>query len=216
MGTRDLSTTSVFFDFDGTISTTDVGVHVLEQLADPSWRRYEDDYTAGRIGSRECMAKQWACIPDHVGEQQRRAAAQEVPLDPGFGPLVDALRAGGAEVAVVSDGYGFYVHERLAAWDLPVFTNDVDFATNTVVWPHDNAGCGLCAACGTCKPSFLEEAHRRGRRSLFIGDGASDRYAARVADEVFATGALARWCTEEGVTHVKFENLSEVNRLVFP
>lgn len=213
---RDLFTTSVFFDFDGTISTTDIGVHLLDRLADPGWRQLDVAYAAGTIGSRECMVKQWACIPPDVTEEQRRAVAREVPLDPAFGPLADALRAAGAEVTVVSDGYGFYVHELLARWRVPVFTNDVDFTRNEVVFPNETAGCSTCGACGTCKPSFLEAAHRRGRHTIFIGDGTSDRHAARVAGEVFATGALARWCDEEAVDHVKFENLGEVNRIVFP
>lgn len=213
---HDLASTSVFFDFDGTISTTDIGVHILERLAHDGWRDLDRAYAAGVIGSRECMRRQWECIPASVSEDQRRAAAREVPLDPAFGPLVEALRAAGAELAVVSDGYGFYVHELLAEWDLPIFTNDVDFTTNAVVFPHVAEDCGSCAACGTCKPSFLAQARARGRRTIFVGDGTSDRHAARVADEVFATGALARWCKTEGIAHREFENLGDVNRLVFP
>lgn len=215
-GPRDLSNTSVFFDFDGTISTTDIGVYLLDRLADPGWRALDVAYAAGTIGSRDCMVEQWACIPDHVSEAERRAVAREVPLDPGFAPLLAALRDAGAEVSVVSDGYGYYVQDLLAEWDLPIYTNDVDFATNTVLWPHRNDSCATCGACGTCKPAFLDAARARGRTTIFIGDGTSDRHAARVADEVFATAALARWCSEEGINHAKFENLGEVNRLVFP
>jgi 2,3-diketo-5-methylthio-1-phosphopentane phosphatase len=205
----------VFFDFDGTISTTDIGVHVLDRLADPGWRALDVAYAAGEIGSRECMTKQWACIPAHVSEEQRRAVAREVPLDPAFGPLVDALRRAGTEVAVVSDGYGYYVHELLAPWNLPIFTNDVDFVTNQVVFPHPSDACAMCAACGTCKPAFLAQASIRGRVTLFVGDGTSDRHAARVADEVFATGALARWCAEEGIAFTPFGTLDEVAAVLF-
>ena len=207
---RDLAETSVFFDFDGTISTADIGVHLLDRLADPGWRELDGAYAAGAIGSRECMAKQWQCIPSHVTEAQRRAVAREVPLDPGFGPLVDALRAAGAEVAVVSDGYGFYVHELLAPWSLPIHTNDVDFVTNAVVFPNATEGCATCAACGTCKPSFLGAARARGRTTVFIGDGTSDRHAARVADVVFAKDELAVWCVDEGIAFTPFASLDQV------
>ncbi len=212
---RDLSRTSVFFDFDGTISTTDIGVHVLDRLADPGWRELDLAYAAGEIGSRECMAKQWDCIPSHVSEAERRAVAAEVPLDPAFGPLVDALRAAGAEVSVVSDGYGFYVRTLLAPWDLPIFTNDVDFATNQVVFPNSIDECATCAACGTCKPSFLQAAQARGRSTMFVGDGTSDRHAARVADVVFATASLAQWCDAEGIAFTPFASLDDVRALIF-
>lgn len=206
----DLSNTSVFFDFDGTISTTDIGVHLLDRLARPGWRELDELYAAGTIGSRECMDKQWACIPDGVPEATRRAVADEVPLDPGFGPLVDALRGGGAEITVVSDGYGFYVHDLIAPWHLPVFTNEVDFANNGVRYPNADPSCASCAQCGTCKPKVIAEAAKRGRSTVFIGDGTSDRHAARVADTVFAKEALAAWCAEQGIPYVPFGVLDDV------
>jgi 2-hydroxy-3-keto-5-methylthiopentenyl-1-phosphate phosphatase len=48
------------------------------------------------------------------------------------------------------------------------------------------------------------------RTTVFVGDGTSDRHAARVADVVFATGALARWCADEGIAHVQFDTLADV------
>lgn len=205
----DLANTAVFFDFDGTISTTDVGVYLLDKLADGDWRVFDDDYGAGKIGSRECMQKQWACIPDSVDEATRHAVAAEVPLDPAFGPLVDGLRAAGAEITVVSDGFGYYVHDRIDPFGVPVFTNEIDFTTNTVGFPNADPACADCTACGTCKPGVMR-ARSHGRTTVFVGDGTSDRYAARAADVVFATAALARWCTDEGIAHTHFDTLSDV------
>ena len=207
---RDLANTSVFFDFDGTISTTDIGVHLLERLADPGWREFEEQYGAGAIGSRECMEKQWACIPDHIGEAERHAVAAEVPLDPGFGPLVDGLRRAGAEISVVSDGFGYYVHDLVAPFGLPVITNEVDFATNSLRYPNADRTCASCAICGTCKPRVVNGAAARGRATVFVGDGTSDRHAARVADEVFAKAHLADWCETEGIAFARFDVLADV------
>ena len=203
-----LADASVFFDFDGTISTTDIGVYLLDKLADDDWRSFDDLYEAGTIGSRECMAKQWACIPEHVDEATRHAVAAEVPIDPAFGPLVEGLRAAGAEVAVVSDGFGFYVHDRIAPFDVPVFTNDVDFTTNGVLFP--NGECDHAPACGTCKPRVIGAAADRGRTTVFVGDGISDRHAAAVADVVFATKSLAVWCAAEHIAFTPFDTLADV------
>lgn len=212
----ELAHASVFFDFDGTISATDIGVHLLERLADPAWRDFEEFYESRAIGSRECMEKQWACIPDSVSEQARHAVAAEVPLDPGFGPLVDGLRAAGAEVTVVSDGYGFYVHDLVAPWDLPVFTNEIDFSTNTIRYPNADPTCADCAQCGTCKPTVIKRAAERGRTTIFIGDGTSDRHAAVVADVVFAKAYLATWCAAEGIEHAAFGTLDDVAVVLLP
>jgi 2-hydroxy-3-keto-5-methylthiopentenyl-1-phosphate phosphatase len=47
---------------------------------------------------------------------------------------------------------------------------------------------------------------------VLVGDGASDRHAALVADVVFAKDALAAWCEGEGVAHERFASLADVHR----
>jgi 2,3-diketo-5-methylthio-1-phosphopentane phosphatase len=209
-----LANASVFFDFDGTISTHDIGVHLLERLATGDWRSLDELYAAGTIGSRECMVGQWACIPASVDEAARHAVAAEVGLDEAVGPLIRGLVAAGAEVAVVSDGFGYYVHDRIDSFGVPVFTNEVDFATNTMRFPNANPDCAGCAQCGTCKKRFIDDAAARDRTTVFVGDGTSDRYAARAADVVFATESLARWCEHEGIEFHHFADLRDVERVL--
>ena len=116
----DLSHTSVFLDFDGTITTADVGVHVLERTAPDEWRAIDEQFRHGVIDSRECILDEWELVEGD--ESTLRAIAAEVPLDPGVGPLVDALRAAGAELTVVSDGFGFYVQDAVRMFGLDVLT----------------------------------------------------------------------------------------------
>lgn len=210
----DLSNTAVFFDFDGTITLDDVGVHLLERTETEGWVELDEQYAAGLLGSRECIELQWQCIPETFSEADRRAIAAEVPVDPAFGSLVDRLRDAGAEVTVVSDGWGFYIPDVIAPLDLPVFTNTIDFDTNALVSPFQDPICATCGVCGTCKPAIVREAARRGRSTVFIGDGTSDRHAARVADVVFAKGALARWCADEGISHTPFDTLADVTAVL--
>ncbi len=47
---------------------------------------------------------------------------------------------------------------------------------------------------------------------MLIGDGASDRMAASVADVVFAKGSLAEWCATAGVVCTPFDTLIDVRR----
>ncbi len=51
---------------------------------------------------------------------------------------------------------------------------------------------------------------------MLIGDGASDRKAALLADVVFAKGALASWCASFGIDHVEFDTLADVHGALFP
>jgi 2-hydroxy-3-keto-5-methylthiopentenyl-1-phosphate phosphatase len=207
----DLSRTSVFIDFDGTISTFDVGRHLLDRAAPIAWWDLHEQYERGEIGSRDCISAQWALVAGD--EATLRAIAAEVPLDPGFEALVRALRAGGAEVVVVSDGFGFYVHDACAALELDVLTNAVDFATRQLRFPYEDPRC-TCAACGVCKQAPIRQAREHDRVTVLVGDGASDRHAASVADVVFAKGELADWCETFGVDCVRFEKLEEVQRVI--
>jgi 2,3-diketo-5-methylthio-1-phosphopentane phosphatase len=209
----DLARTSVFLDFDGTITTQDVGVHVLSHAAPDEWRTIDEQFRHGVIDSRECILDEWDLVEGD--ETTLRAIAAEVPLDPGVGPLVDALRAAGAELTVVSDGFGFYVHDAVRPFGLDVLTNDVDFTTRELLFPNEDRCCP-CASCGTCKQAPIKDAQHRGQTTMLIGDGASDRKAALLADVVFAKDALASWCGAFGVEYIPFATLADVHRMLFP
>ncbi len=194
-------------DFDGTITTSDTGLHLLERLAPAAWRTIEAAYVAGEIGSRACMTAQWALL--ERDRERIEAVTREVPLDEGFEPLVGLLREAGCELTIVSDGYGFYAREVAAAMGLPVLTNDVDWVNFEVVFPPRADACP-CDACGTCKQAPIRAARARGKTTVLIGDGTSDAKAAELADVVFAKGSLATWCRTAGRAHAEFRDLTDL------
>jgi 2,3-diketo-5-methylthio-1-phosphopentane phosphatase len=205
----DLTRTAVFLDFDGTISTRDVGIHLLERTGADGWWELHEAYERGEIGSRECLFDQWGLVDGD--EATLRAVAAEVPLDPGFDALVRDLRHRGAEVTVVSDGFGFYVHDACASANVAILTNAVDFTSGALVFPHEDRCCP-CSSCGVCKQAPIKDAKHRGLTTVLVGDGASDRKAALLADVVFAQDALASWCAAFGVRAVPFGTLADVHR----
>lgn len=208
----DCSQLSVFLDFDGTISTLDVGRYLLSRTAPPEWWDLHLQYERGEIGSRACISGQWALVAGD--EAELRAVAREVPLDTGFEPLVQWLRGGGAEVAVLSDGFGFYAREVCDPLALDVYTNAVDFAASRALrFPYEDPTCA-CANCGVCKQAPIRAAQARGRTTVLVGDGASDRQAALVAEIVLAKHELADWCDASGVAYTRFEDLDDVRRFI--
>jgi 2,3-diketo-5-methylthio-1-phosphopentane phosphatase len=209
----DLARTSVFLDFDGTISEADTGVYLMERLAPPEWRALSDAYARGEIGSRECLIDEWELLPHD--EARLRAIAREVPIDPSARALVKALRAAGAEVTVVSDGFGFPADEVARDLGVAVVTNTVDWATGRLEFPHEDRCCA-CSSCGTCKQAPIKDARHHGRSTVLVGDGTSDRKAALLADVVFAKAGLASWCQTNGVRCTRFENLGDVHAVLVP
>jgi 2,3-diketo-5-methylthio-1-phosphopentane phosphatase len=207
----DLADTAVFVDFDGTVSEADTGVHLLERLASDEWREVDRAYLSGEIGSREALLDLWDLLPND--ERLLRDVAREVPIDPAAAPLLAALRAAGAEVTIVSDGFGLRAGEVAAELDVPLLTNAPDFATGRLEFPHEDRCCA-CSSCGTCKQAPIKDAKHRGRTTVMIGDGTSDYKAALLADVVFAKGPLATWCERNGVPFHRFERLADVQAVL--
>jgi 2-hydroxy-3-keto-5-methylthiopentenyl-1-phosphate phosphatase len=210
MTRNNLGTTSVFLDFDGTISTTDIGVHLMNRLVDDSWLEIEDLYERRLIGSRECMRREWSLLPS-TDETLLRSVAAEVAIDPDVSTLSAGLLRAGAEVTVVSDGFGFYVSDALSHLSLAVQTATVDWATGSLIFPFDNSSCP-CSECGTCKRLPVQEAASRGRTTVFVGDGSSDRHVAPLVDRLYAKDALASWCHANDVAYRSFTTLGDVVR----
>jgi 2-hydroxy-3-keto-5-methylthiopentenyl-1-phosphate phosphatase len=72
-----------------------------------------------------------------------------------------------------------------------------------VLWA-DEAPCPECG--DLCKRRALPS----GRPLVYVGDGWSDQCAARAADRVFATGALAEYFDEQGLPFEHFKTFEDV------
>ncbi len=206
---------SVLVDFDGTVAATDVTDVLLSLHAtDPSWRARDEDYVAGRAGSRTLLA--WDATILDPDPARLLATARSQPLDPGFAAAVEFVRAAGGEVEVVSDGLGFYVEPLLAragAGDLPVATSSMDLRAvpYRLEFPY---GHPACLVCGTCKRGRVLAHQDAGRYVVFVGDGESDRYAAWHADLVLAKGRLAALCKAQGWPYRAWRDFAGVRALL--
>lgn len=206
---------SFLIDFDGTISLTDISDAILARHArGTEWKERDLLYDAGLIGSRDLLAWDATLLPDD--EPLLSGTAMEQPLDPTFPAFVEVARRWGAEVEVVSDGFGWYVAtalRRLGLADLSVATAETVFRTSSghpvISFP---AGHPACFVCGTCKRERVREHHRRGNVVVFVGDGMSDRYGAAHAEVIFAKGRLARLCDEEGWPYAPWATFTEITR----
>jgi 2,3-diketo-5-methylthio-1-phosphopentane phosphatase len=204
---------SFLVDYDGTISSTDVGDELMRRfVADTATVAAKDaDYDAGRVGSRELMQWDMAVLPRDA--ELLRSTAATLPHDRTFPDFVAAIQARGAAVEIVSDGLGFYVESNLRRLSpglaaLPIATNE-----NLVAGPDGMSfpyGHPACFVCGTCKRERVRAHQVGGRVVVFIGDGTSDRYAAHHADVVFAKGPLAAWCAEVGHPFMAWDTFAEI------
>jgi 2-hydroxy-3-keto-5-methylthiopentenyl-1-phosphate phosphatase len=193
----------VFVDFDGTISVGDTTDRILERFADPSWRTIEADWVAGRIGSRECMARQIDLI--RASPAALDTFINQSAIDRHFAGFAALCAAYGLPLTVVSDGLDRVAIAMLerAGLRLPIVANHLAWLGGErwrLGFPHAREDC--VAAAGHCKCATLG-AEPVGLRVL-IGDGRSDFCAAAAADLVIAKGALAFYCGNNAIPFEPF------------
>jgi 2,3-diketo-5-methylthio-1-phosphopentane phosphatase len=201
-------------DFDGTIALEDVGNrffgHFVTDRA--AWESILDDWFAGTVGGREVLARECALVD--VDDARLAAFLHGFRLDPGFAPFVTAARAQGGEVAIASDGLLTYIRPLLARHglaDVTVRANDARPAPRGRLLPSfGSAGGEGCGRCGTCKGAVLAELAPGFARTVFVGDGLSDRCAAPRADVVYARDDLLAFCRAAGIRAVPFDSFADI------
>jgi 2-hydroxy-3-keto-5-methylthiopentenyl-1-phosphate phosphatase len=199
----------VFVDFDGTIVPSDATDQLLHRFADPSWLEIEADWKAGRIGSRECMARQVDLI--RATPEEFDSFVSGISVDPAFPDFVALCRARGISMTVVSDGLDRTISAVLgrAALELPAYANRLEYLGDKrwrLGFPYSRSDCKMLS--GNCKCQF-PEAHR-GSAHVMIGDGRSDFCISAQVDVVLAKGALAEHCRAEGLPHYAIDGFDEV------
>jgi len=205
-------------DFDGTIAPVDIGAALIARFAPeagPRRRELLDRWKRDEIGSRELTREE--CRDVRVEPETALEFVRGFAIDPGFAGFVATARARGDEVIVVSDGFDFYIREHLTRAGLEglaTFANRADFRGGGLepAFPHT----GGCGRCGNCKGTHARAWRERGYRIAVVGDGFSDRCAAREADAVFARGSLLEWCRTEGRAATTFTGFHPLARGLEP
>lgn len=206
-------------DFDGTVSPSDIGAAFARRFS-PGGAAETPEFLArwmrGEMGHRELTTAQCALLS--VTREDALAFTRAFALDPHFAPFVREAEARGDAVAVVSEGFDFYVRdllERAGLAALPFSANVARFDPGgdggrvTPEFPSAPDGCGRC---GNCKGSHVRAWRARGYRTVLVGDGLSDRCGAREADRVIARRDLLAWCREERIEAIPFESFADVRR----
>ncbi len=198
-------------DFDGTIAPTDTVDALLERFADPEWKQIEERWVTGLLNSQECMKTQLALV--RADREILKDFLQSVVIDPFFSDFVQYVSAF-ADVAVVSDGLDYPIQHALQRLNLPripIYANRLEFQTRSldISFPHTDTACAHRS--GVCKCAVARSLNAgRGRSTVLIGDGRSDRCIARSADHVFAKSGLRKYCEDEGITHTPFDSFHDI------
>jgi len=217
-----MTTPIIFSDFDGTIAQVDVTDVILNEFADPKWREVEEEWVAGRVGSRECLRRQMALV--RASAEDLDALVDSVPLDPGFVAFQRWTREHRIPFCVVSDGFDYVIRRILqrCGFDGELLNGSHLFASSMriekdtvrVQFPHPPAPC--LHGCATCKPEVMRRLADGHSSVIFIGDGLSDRFAVEAADVVFAKDKLLAYGRDRNLSVSPFSTFADIQHNLQP
>ncbi len=202
----------ILCDFDGTISAQDMGYVLVNQFSSGDWETIDRDFRGGKIGSKEAYSRIAEILK---GDEPSilRFVQEHSSIDPFFPTFYRYCRDKGIDIKIVSDGLDFYIKKILEIHhlsEIPIYANCTHFRYGqgiNISFPYSTEECGLC---GTCKKAIIQ-AHRKEYDSIyFVGDGFSDRCAAREADFAFAKKSLYPYCIREEITCHFFKNFQDI------
>ena len=200
----------VFCDFDGTISSKDVGASLFNYFSGKRNSGTVRLWIDQRISSRECLWRE--CHYIKASRQEMIEALNRIEIEKGFREFVDLLGKHRIPLHIVSDGLDFYIDAFLARAgfvNLDIHANRAHFLNGSLYpsFPYYAAGCG---SCGTCKGERVQALSKDGELTIYIGDGFSDRCAVGVADVLFARGDLVKVAQEKSVAWHPFADFYEI------
>ena len=214
----------VLCDFDGTVSSEDVGLKAITLLGDDRAWEYEYQWRRGEITSRECLAAQWGLVDWPL--DRLLDLFDSIGMDEGFNDLWRLVLDCGARLLILSDGLDLYLDRMmprlghrtcdglLALGDnfgvcVPRFANHAEYIDGRLKlsFPCVSDACDQCA---NCKLAHLMLLRPHFRRVIYIGDAHSDVCAAKYADVVFAKSHLADHFADERRAFTRFEGLADI------
>lgn len=206
-----LSECAVFFDFDNTITPFDVIDDIVERFSiNEKWHKIEEDWKQGKIGSKECLERQFNEVRIKKDDFIRYLSA--IKIDKYFPKILAFLKRHKTSVAIVSDSSSFIIDTILknnGIKGVKVYSNQLKFDRDRLIlkFPYFNERCPKCA---NCKKGHLRRTDVSDKISIYIGDGLSDICAAEYADVVFAKASLLKHFKNQNMGHFEFDTLAVV------
>ncbi len=210
---------ALVLDFDGTITTSDIGVEIVKKFARSDWDEGLRLWRAGEFDQRQLMEWEFARLPGGRAAEMREYALAEADVRPGLAGLLELCRDNDVPVEVVSNGMLFYVEAVLGREGLsdlafvapmPTFAGLGTDAGPAVEFPD---GIETCDRTGLCKCARARRLRSGGRKIVFVGDGISDFcIAEEEADFIIARSSLKDHCVASEIPHSEFCDFGDVAR----
>lgn len=203
--------TILFLDFDGTITSEETLQGSMRLCIDPdTYAKEAGKMLTGERTLAETLRMAFSLIPGRR-MPDILAYVRQVPLRPGFEALLDAAKARGIPVVVISGGLRPYVEEKLAPY------RDKLLNVYSVEAVCEEEGIRLNSAYeaeGELMQKTLVMEQYAYKRAICVGDGRTDVRMALASDVAFARDTLAAVLQKRGAAFQPWEDFYDVARFL--
>lgn len=206
-----LSNCRVFFDFDNTLTKSDVLDEIIKKFSvNDHWAALQKAWVSGEIGTKECLEGQLRGI--RVSKKTLDKYLAGVVLDKSCYKVLSFLNSEGVRPVILSDNFSPII-ERILEYqgikDVKVYANALRFYKDRLIpsFPYDNP---FCPSCAHCKKIHLTGGHEDHKCIVYIGDGRSDFCPASVSDVVFAKDSLWEHLKQTGKPCIPYRTIETV------
>ncbi len=200
---------TLFSDFDGTITEMDTGEAILARFGRSDWREFDRRFEAGQISLEECLRSQFGSVK--ASEDQLWSEVSQVRIRPGFPKLLEYCHSHGVEFIVVSAGLDFIIRRilnREGISDIRLVAPEAKSSPSGIRLRFPPASRN-----SDFKTQLVKQYGKPEKRVWYVGDGTSDYAAASAADLIFAIrdSELAGFCRRKSL---KFEEIEDFHGVI--
>jgi 2-hydroxy-3-keto-5-methylthiopentenyl-1-phosphate phosphatase len=202
----------VMSDFDGTIVYRDTANYVLAKFAKGEWKIYDKKFAEGEMTLEECVQKQFSFI--RVPKQLILKELENiVHFRPNFQKLAEYCDAHAVPLIIVSAGLDFVIKHFLKLENclrrVEICAANTRFTANGVelIFPKLRYKTSR-----NFKDDLVRYYKKHNKQVIYVGDGAGDVQAVRIADFPFVIkdSELAKSCKKMNIPHEEIEDFQRV------
>ena len=203
----------IFIDFDGTITTIDVGAAIFEKFGEPSAvKKVIELYLNDEVTAKDC----WMLLCDSVKElnlDKFDNYIETFEIDPTFPGFVKYCSENDFEHYVLSDGFDYYIDKIFKKENLDslkYYSNKLDIGKDNKLIPIFPYLDEESKSSANCKYNHIINHSSDEEFTIYIGDGVSDKETAQYCDFIFAKDDLLKFCEKERISFFPYKNFDDV------
>ncbi|PID59798.1 MAG: 2-hydroxy-3-keto-5-methylthiopentenyl-1-phosphate phosphatase [Ignavibacteriae bacterium] len=207
----------IYIDFDGTITSQDIGEKMFLEFGNPEdakkiiIRWLNDEINSKQVWEELCKTIK------NFDKNIFDIFLSEMSIDDYFMEFLDYSRKHNFSLTIVSDGLDYYINkisEREGFRHLNIYSNKLSFDENNNLIPSFPYTDEECTKCANCKRNDILNTSADDDITIYIGDGWSDTCAAQYCDYIFAKKSLLKFCEQNSIPYYPFNNFYDVLRIV--